>query len=207
MGTQLRWGDNVPDDAAAARERLLDAAETCFARFGVPKTTLDDVAAEASTSRATVYRYFAGRDELIVGVLLRDHRRFLQNLKVRLEAQPTFAEMLVECVLASVEAARVDTRVRMLFVPETRRMTEEVAGASDEILKGFAEFLRPYVQWAKATGRLQAGIDLRTLSEWVTRVVFSFISFPGPERSLKEQRRLLLNVFAPALATDNPTRR
>ena len=73
--SQLRWGDAVPSDTAAARERLVDAAETCIDRFGLAKTTVEDVAREAAVSRATIYRYFANRDELVLAVLLRDLER------------------------------------------------------------------------------------------------------------------------------------
>ena len=43
--------------AAEARELLLDATERCFERYGIAKTTIDDIADEAGVSRGTVYRY------------------------------------------------------------------------------------------------------------------------------------------------------
>ena len=69
--TRLRWGDEVPADVDAARQRLLDAAETCIDRFGLAKTTVEDIATEAKVSRATIYRYFDNRDELVLAVVLR----------------------------------------------------------------------------------------------------------------------------------------
>ena len=48
------------------RTRILEAAVACIERWGLAKTSLEDVATEAGLSRATVYRYFAGgRDELV----------------------------------------------------------------------------------------------------------------------------------------------
>ena len=44
---------------------MLDAARTCVARVGIAKTTLDDVAREAGCARATVYRNFAGKQDLL----------------------------------------------------------------------------------------------------------------------------------------------
>src|SRR3954454_22546681 len=49
--SKLRWGNEVPADVNAARERLLDAAETCIDRFGLAKTTVEDIAAAAKVSR------------------------------------------------------------------------------------------------------------------------------------------------------------
>jgi AcrR family transcriptional regulator len=48
---------------------VLDAALRCVARWGLTKTTLDDVAKEAGCSRATVYRAFpGGKDALFEAV-------------------------------------------------------------------------------------------------------------------------------------------
>ncbi|MCU4187462.1 TetR/AcrR family transcriptional regulator [Acidiferrimicrobium sp. IK] len=64
----LRWGSDIPDDTGAARSRLLDAAESCFADLGFSKTTVEVIAQRARASRATVYRYFEGRDHLVLQV-------------------------------------------------------------------------------------------------------------------------------------------
>src|SRR6478672_7803463 len=73
--SKLRWGDQVPAGVEAARQRLLDAAETCIDRFGLAKTTVEDIATEAKVSRATIYRYFDNRDELVLAVVLRSLER------------------------------------------------------------------------------------------------------------------------------------
>ena len=41
------------------RHRLLDAGRAVFARVGYAAATVDEVIAEAGTSRATFYRYIA----------------------------------------------------------------------------------------------------------------------------------------------------
>ena len=45
--------------------QIVDAALTCIGRVGIAKTTLDDVGREAGCARATVYRYFPGKQPLI----------------------------------------------------------------------------------------------------------------------------------------------
>ena len=49
----------VPHDSDAAHAHFLDAAETCFERYGVAKTTMEDIAKMAGVSRPTVYRTLA----------------------------------------------------------------------------------------------------------------------------------------------------
>ena len=70
----MRWGTASPGDPGTARDLLLDAAEACFESSGIGGTTMDDIAKRARVSRATVYRYFAGRDAVVSGVILRRRR-------------------------------------------------------------------------------------------------------------------------------------
>ena len=51
-------------DVRELRNRLLDAGRTVFARVGYAGATVDDVIAQASTSRATFYRYFRSTEDL-----------------------------------------------------------------------------------------------------------------------------------------------
>src|SRR6266851_644407 len=61
--------------------RMVDATLRCIARWGVAKTTLDDVAREAGCSRATVYRLFpGGKDGLLDAVARTETERFFACL-------------------------------------------------------------------------------------------------------------------------------
>ena len=49
-----------------ARERILAAAETLFARRGINATSMNDLYIEARVSKRTLYQHFAGKDELVL---------------------------------------------------------------------------------------------------------------------------------------------
>ncbi|MCH2077410.1 MAG: TetR/AcrR family transcriptional regulator [Rhodobacteraceae bacterium] len=46
-------------------EKILRAALSMFARFGVAKTTMNDIASEAGVARQTVYNAFPGKPDLL----------------------------------------------------------------------------------------------------------------------------------------------
>jgi AcrR family transcriptional regulator len=198
---KLRWGADAPEDTESARTRLLDAAERCFTRFGVAKTTVEDVAKEARVSRATVYRYFDGRDALVLGVLLRQAGRFLGRLEKRLAAQSSFAESVVEGVMFTVDAVRADPHLAMLFTPESAGLTESIVGASDALFSITGDFLRPYFEAAQASGQLRGDLDADDAAEWILRCIVSMLTVAGPRRRTKaEQRQFLMAFLVPALA-------
>jgi len=59
------------------KDAVLDAAKRRFHRFGVKKTTMDEISSDAGVSKKTVYEIFRSKDELFVSLFIRE------TLKVR----------------------------------------------------------------------------------------------------------------------------
>ncbi len=55
-----------PPAVETLEDRLIAATLSCVGRWGLAKTTIDDVARQAQCSRATVYRVFPGGKETLV---------------------------------------------------------------------------------------------------------------------------------------------
>ena len=60
------------------REHIAAAAEALFAQKGIQGTTMDDVAKKAGYSKATLYVYFANKEE-IVGFLVHKSIKLLKE--------------------------------------------------------------------------------------------------------------------------------
>ena len=52
----------------ARRDQILSAARRCFLRDGFHATSMQDLFAESGLSAGAVYRYFAGKDEVILAI-------------------------------------------------------------------------------------------------------------------------------------------
>jgi AcrR family transcriptional regulator len=60
---------------AAARERILDTAYELFSRRGIRGVGIDEVVERADVAKATLYRHFPSKDELVIAFLqLREQR-------------------------------------------------------------------------------------------------------------------------------------
>ena len=62
-------------------EKILDAATRLFADEGIHATGIDRVIAEAGVAQMTVYRHFAGKDDLVTATLERWSERWLGWLR------------------------------------------------------------------------------------------------------------------------------
>ncbi|MGH3388327.1 MAG: TetR/AcrR family transcriptional regulator [Actinomadura sp.] len=186
--------------ADTTRERIIDAADECFARYGVAKTTVEDIAAAAALSRATVYRSFTGgRDEVILAVVLREVRRFLDRLAGRLGQERSVPDAIVEGILDAVAFMRSEPRVAHLLAPEAAGHTQAaVAGAAERVLDLCCEYIRPYFDLAQRQGVLRADIDAEGTIEFLFRMISSLIVLDRA-RDDAETRRFLRTYVVPTL--------
>ncbi len=51
------------------KERIITTAQKLFARFGMKKTTVDEIAKAARIGKGTVYHYFGSKEEIFAAVL------------------------------------------------------------------------------------------------------------------------------------------
>jgi AcrR family transcriptional regulator len=74
----------------AVRDEVLTQAWTLFAAQGFEATTIDQVAEAAGMSRRTFFRYFAGKDELILARILEAGERVAATLEGRPADEPAW---------------------------------------------------------------------------------------------------------------------
>ncbi|WP_394940392.1 TetR/AcrR family transcriptional regulator [Psychromicrobium sp. YIM B11713] len=64
--------EGVSTTTSAARERLLATASSLFYREGIHTVGIDRILAEAQVTRATMYRHFPGKEDLVEAYLSRE---------------------------------------------------------------------------------------------------------------------------------------
>lgn len=69
----------TPATQRARRERILEAAEICFARSGFHRCTMHEICKEAGISPGALYVYYSSKEELIAGLAERDRAQFLER--------------------------------------------------------------------------------------------------------------------------------
>ena len=104
--SRVTYAGGMPRVSAAYRERqtdrILQAAEECFARNGFQATSMDEVIATAGMSSSTVYRYFPeGKCSLIREVLIRRMGPLVERIKQLAESEepPDFGRVFIEALV------------------------------------------------------------------------------------------------------------
>lgn len=199
MSRTGRWGEHAPESGLEARSRLLDAAEVCFERWGLSKTTMDDVATLAHVSRATVYRYFTGRDDLILGVVLRRTEDFYVQLQQVVDAAPTFPDGIANGVAYSVTAALGDRYLSLVFAPGDALVASGALTSSRRNRTFNLAGLRPLLEAAQARGEMREDVSVEDAADWLLRVVLLVLTLPPDEQEEEAVRRFVLRFVVPGL--------
>jgi AcrR family transcriptional regulator len=66
------------------KQHLIDTAYRLFNQFGYHATGIDRILAESGVSKATLYKYFRSKDELILTVLEQRHMQLMQHMKEKM---------------------------------------------------------------------------------------------------------------------------
>ena len=178
--------------------RVLDAALRCIARWGVAKTSLDDIAREAGVSRATVYRLFPGGKDVLVAALVADQLgTFFATLGARLEQADDLEDLLVAGITTASRALAGHAALQFLLAHEPEAVLPHVAfGHFDTVLGAAAAFLAPWL-----TPHTGADLALRA-GEWVARLVVSYSLSPSPSFDFTDEddvRRFAAAYLLPGL--------
>jgi AcrR family transcriptional regulator len=160
------------------RGRILEATYACVARYGLAKTTIEDAAREAGLSRATVYRYFpGGRDELLREVISWETTRFFVRLAEAVAGAGDFAGLLEEALLFAHRAVEEHDVLQKILQTEPERLLPTLTVESDRIRPLISAFLVPFLEQESSGGA--AAIDSALATDYVARMVLSFIASPG----------------------------
>lgn len=162
--------DATPTDATTAG--IVTAARAVFARYGVARTRMVDVAKEARLARQTLYDFVTGRDHLIGLALVDCCRELQQRLESALADGPAdLRERFVEALARAVEIASTDEEFGALadaLPPET---VDRIIGGATAVQALLAKSLRPVLEEAAAAGQLRAGVAVDEASQWLLGVI------------------------------------
>ena len=182
--------------------RAAAALLTCIARYGLAKTTLDDVAREAGCSRATLYRYFDSKHDLVRRTTAGELARITSTAVAAAHEGTNFADAVVAAVVTAARELASHAALRFLLEHEPAAVLAHLAFApGDRVLTEVGDALSPALNgWLGEADAIRAG-------DWIARVLRSYVLMPEPTVDLtdaREARAFLSDFVIPGLAAPIP---
>lgn len=194
-----------PEDGTAAPspvwvdDRVVAAFLRCVARWGLAKTTLDDVAREAGCSRATIYRLFpGGKPTLMEQSVTHEAAQLLARIDAAAAPERTLEDVLVSTLHVSSRFLRGHAALGFLIRHEPGVVLphitfDRVSPVVELAVAHLTHLLEP---------RVGHPVEAQRLAEWVVRLVLTYTFTPGDLLDLRDPadaRRLVSGFMAPGL--------
>jgi AcrR family transcriptional regulator len=148
--------------ASAQRERILDAALTCFAREGFHAASMQDIVAESGLSPGAIYGYFKGKTEMVMAIASERHameRRRMEHALTTGDIDTSLVRLVEGFVLGLRDPQekkwrRLAVQLWAESLSNPRLKREALGGVTQAI-----EVLAPMIRKAQREGRWPAQLD------------------------------------------------
>jgi len=162
------------------RERVLEGSLACVGRYGMAKTTVDDVARASGVSRASIYRYFPdGKEQLLRETVAWEMGRFFLRLGQAVAGSPDLATLVGDALTFAHRAVLNHEVLQKVVVTEPDRLLPMITVESERGLRMISGFLMPYLERERLEGRLRPGVDAAGAADYLARMFLSYSNAPG----------------------------
>ena len=187
----------APSLSPTIEDRAVRASLVCVARHGLTKTTFDDVAREAGCARATLYRYFGGKRQLVRITVAREAARIGASIRAAADAEATFEGAVVAMFVQAARELREHEALQFLLPFEPELVLPHVTfDAGNRFLVGAGAAISPALERFLPAERVERA------GEWLARVALTHALAPTSPIDLTdgtEIRALVRDFVLPGL--------
>ncbi|AYF72746.1 TetR/AcrR family transcriptional regulator [Nocardia yunnanensis] len=168
-----------PEDRNQAK--VLDAALLAFLDFGIKRTSMVEVARRGGLSLATLYRRYAGKNDLIQAVGLRQARQLVDDIdaKVRepIDRDASAEEQITVLFIAFLEGLRGNQLLGRLLKTEPEIVLPYLTVQGAPVIELGRDYLAEFIARLQAEGKLPH-YDPLPLAEMIARAALSLALTP-----------------------------
>lgn len=195
----------APDD----RDPVLDAALAAFLDFGIRRTSMGEIARRAGISPATLYRRYAQKSDVVMGVGMREAQRLLSYLEMKVDVTASPLEQLTVLHHAVQHQLTTNKLLIRVLATEPESVLPKITIDADPILQIGRSYLAGFLTRLQAEGHLPP-YDVAPVADWLARLAQSSVLTPATSPLTEQEARdFVRNHLAPfiRLAADQGTSR
>jgi AcrR family transcriptional regulator len=171
--------------ATETSELIIQAAYACFAKQGLQKTTIVDIARRANVSRSTIYEYFSDKGAILEACAEHASEQFYREMSKAMDRGESVEEKLSQAAVFVTQARRVISSEKYFDEDAVSLLLTKDAAV---LLRECVEFIAPYLSAAKLTGEVRKDLDVDAAGEWFARILFSLFSTPSSTRDMDDPK-------------------
>lgn len=206
--TESRTFASTLDDADEPTWRIIAAAREQIEAVGWRRSTMEDIARRARLGRATLYRKFPTKDDILAGIVAAETRNYYLS-RGAVTDRPTAEDRICESVVFTIEYIRSNAMLNRLLDTEPESIMPALTRDAGPLYTLVADLSIPTWQRELLGDRVPTAEQLRhfrTVAELHTRIALSFMMSRDSEISLDspERIRLFARQYLAPLLLDLP---
>jgi AcrR family transcriptional regulator len=185
---RVRAAEDEPEGDDITR-RILDGALEQFERFGLKRSTVEDVAKRAGLARITIYRRFPTKNDLMGAVIVREAQRAFAEIDAAVSRVSGTEERIVEGFVVTLRIARHHPLLLRLLSTEPETVLPYFTLHGGPVLAAARTYLADHIRRAQRLGDVPP-FDPEPVAEMLVRVAQSFLLTPESVIPLDSDRRV-----------------
>jgi AcrR family transcriptional regulator len=160
---------------------ILDAACKVFAEKGYHETRLDDIAATAGFSKASLYNYYEDKESIFLNILVRMHEKIIEALKSELREDRHIKENLTAMLRTifkiysdnfSFSLSMAELRnVAPISIDRFRKHHEGLTGKFKQYSRQMNDLAISVFTNARQRGEITTTLDDKTLYQYISSLI------------------------------------
>jgi AcrR family transcriptional regulator len=195
-------------ESLTTHERIVLAATVCFRRWGVEKTSMGDIAAEAKLRRPQLYRHVESKEALIVTTIVHAAEELSRRRLAALPIDGPATDLIVESLVMGHDDLLADAFAAHLIGDGARtflRLLDEDSG----LREAQQLWWLPVITYGQDGGELRQDLSVDEITDWFLMSQIAMVEHAERYPTRDSVRRHLTNFIVPAVAAHDipPTRK
>jgi AcrR family transcriptional regulator len=137
------------------KEKIGQVAMKCFARFGLDKTTLDDIAKEVGLNKASLYYYYKNKEDIFLEVAIAEGQNFLNSLEAKVLGKKGTESRVIYYLVQRINYYKNVLNMNRVSAETVNRLLPKFFELFDSVLKREVGFLTRIIREGIKAGELK----------------------------------------------------
>lgn len=163
-------------------QEILKAAKLLFSKYGLKKTTMEDVAKQVGKGKSTLYYYYPGKNELFEAVVKEEFHNAVRKIRLAVNEQNTSKAKLQAYLVSRLKLREEYNNLSNVVFDEIFDHLKEIFRLKHEFTSIHIDFIKEIVKSGVQAGDFKPMTDDEVLffANWINA---AFVGLETPSQS------------------------
>lgn len=140
------------------KQKIGEAAMHCFAKYGLEKTTLDDIARLIGLNKSSLYYYYKNKEDIFIEAAIEEGNRYITSLQVETSQKTGIENQVWYYMLSRFEYYKNILNLNKVSTETLNKILPRFFELYDAMMKREKKFLTSLIEKAAKEGEIK-GVD------------------------------------------------